>query len=199
MDRRAYFDDLSARWDSFTDGVKVQGALAGVLRGYGLRPDEHVVDLGCGTGNLTHVLCSMLGADARITAVDLAPAMIIKAQGRLSDTRVGWLVADAASLPLPGRSVDRVICFSAWPHFPEPERVAKELGRVLRTGGHLHVLHIDGKEKINAIHAGVGGAIGKDLLPPATDVGLLLRRAGYDVLEEIDTPEAYRVSGRWIA
>ena len=199
MDRRMYFDDLSARWDSFTDSARVQGVLAEVLRAYRLRPDEHVLDLGCGTGNLTHVLCASLGTAAHITAVDLAPAMITTAQGRLADPRVRWLVADAASLPLPGRSVDRVICFSAWPHFPEPDRVAKELGRVLRTGGHLHLLHIDGKDKINAIHAGVGGAIGQDLLPPATDVGLLLRRAGYDVLEEVDTPDAYRVSGRWLA
>ncbi len=199
MDRRAYFDDLAARWDSFTDGAKVQGTLAGVVRGYGLRTDEHVVDLGCGTGNLTHVLCAALGDAARITAVDLAPAMITMAQRRLPDPRVRWLVADAASLPLPGRSVDRVICFSAWPHFPAPERVAKELGRVLRPGGQLHVLHIDGRDKINAIHTGVGGAIRHDLLPPAADMGHLLERAGYVVIEQIDTQDTYRVSGRWTA
>lgn len=199
MDRRAYFDDLSTRWDSFTDGAKVQGALAALLPGYDLRPDEHVVDLGCGTGNLTHVLCGALGADACITAVDLAPAMITRAQGRLEDPRVRWLVADAVSLPLPDSSVDRVICFNAWPHFPEPRRVARELGRVLRTGGHLHVLHIDGKEKINAVHTGVGGPIGHDLLPPAADLEILLRQAGYEVFEKHDAPDAYRVSGRWIA
>jgi ubiquinone/menaquinone biosynthesis C-methylase UbiE len=197
MDRREYFDGLSSRWDSFTDGARVRRELAGLMETYGLHADEHVLDLGCGTGNLTHVLCSTLGPRGRITAVDLAPEMIVTARARLTDPRVQWLVADAVSLPLPDASLDRVICFSAWPHFPDPGRVARELGRVLRTDGHLHIMHIDGREKINAIHTGVGGVIGLDLLPQPAEVVGQLRAAGFDVVEQIDIPEAFRVSARW--
>jgi ubiquinone/menaquinone biosynthesis C-methylase UbiE len=197
MDRREYFDELSSRWDSFTNGANVQRALTAVVQPYGLRDDEHVIDLGCGTGNLTHVLCTTLGAQGRITAVDLAPEMIATARARLVDDRVQWIAADAVSLPLPDACVDRVICFSAWPHFPDPGRVAREVGRVLRVNGHLHILHIDGREKINAIHTGVGGAIGHDLLPPSAAVAHMLRGTGYDVFEEVDVPSAYRVSARW--
>lgn len=196
MDRREYFDELSSRWDSFTDGAKVQRALATLVQTYGVRPEEHVLDLGCGTGNLTHVLCSSLGVHGHITAVDIAPEMIAVARARLADVRAEWLVADAVSLPLPDACVDRVICFSAWPHFPDPGRVAREVSRVLRVNGHLHIVHIDGREKINAIHTGAGGPIGHDLLPPSADVVQLLRSAGYDVVEEIDSPDAYRVSAR---
>ncbi|MBK7256369.1 MAG: class I SAM-dependent methyltransferase [Ignavibacteriae bacterium] len=198
MDRREYFDGLSSRWDSFTDAAKVQGALATMLQGFDLRSDEHILDLGCGTGNLTQVLCSVLGARGRITAVDLAPAMIATARERVTDPRVQWVVADAMSLPLPDASVDRVICFSAWAHFPDPWRVAKELGRVIRTDGQLHIVHIDGRDKINAIHTGAGGAIGHDLLPPAADLVSLLRAVGYAVAGEVDTPDSYRVSARWV-
>jgi ubiquinone/menaquinone biosynthesis C-methylase UbiE len=197
MDRRTYFDDLSSRWDGFTDGVKVRAALAAVLQPYAILPDEHIVDLGCGTGNLSHVLCAGLGPHGRVTAVDISPAMIDVAAGRLDDLRVRWVVADAASLPMEQGTADRVICFSAWPHFPEPAAVARELGRVLRRGGALHIVHVDAREKINAIHTGVGGAIGHDILPPATDLVALLRTAGFDPFEEIDAPDAYRVSARW--
>ncbi len=197
MDRRTYFDELSTRWDGFTDGVKVREALANVLSAYGIGPEEHIVDLGCGTGNLSHVLCAALGPQGRVTAVDISPAMIDVAADRLDDPRVHWVVADAAALPLEQRTADRVICFSAWPHFPEPARVARELGRVLRVGGSLHVVHIDAREKINAIHTGVGGAIGHDILPPAAVLVDLLRGNGFDPYEEVDGPDAYRVSARW--
>lgn len=160
MDRREYFDDLSTRWDSFTDAGKVQRALTTLLEGYALRPTERIVDLGCGTGNLTQVLCSVLGPEGRIAAVDLSPAMISTARARVRDERVEWLVADAMALPLGDAGFDRIICFSAWPHFPHPGHVARELGRVVRPDGHLHIMHIDGRDKINAIHSGAGGPIG---------------------------------------
>lgn len=197
MDRRGYFDDLSARWDSFTDGVRVQQTLAAVLAPYAIGAGEHIVDLGCGTGNLSHVLAGILGPEGRVTAVDLAPAMIAMAAGRLPDPRVRWTVADAAVLPLGGGSVDRVICFSAWPHFPDPGAVAREQGRILRKGGMLHIIHIDGREKINGIHTGVGGPIGEDLLPPAAELTALLAASGFLPVETVDTPTAYRVSARW--
>lgn len=197
MDRRAYFDGISSRWDTFTDAGRVQSALREVVTAYGIQPDEHVVDLGCGTGNLSHVLCSLLGDRGRITAVDISPAMIDVARGRLADPRVTWVVADAIALPLAEESVDRVICFSAWPHFPDPGTVATELGRVLRPGGALHIVHIDGREKINGIHTGVGGAIADDILPSATALAVVLRGAGFEPFEELDAPDTYRVSARW--
>lgn len=197
MDRRTYFDGLSSRWDGFTDAAKVRGALTAVLQPYAIHTDEHIVDLGCGTGNLSHVLCAGLGPRGRVTAVDISPAMIDVASGRLQDPRVRWVVADAMSLPIERNTADRVICFSAWPHFPDPLSVARELGRVLRASGSLHIVHIDAREKINAIHTGVGGAIGQDILPPAGDLVALLRDAGFDPYEHVDDPDAYRVSARW--
>jgi ubiquinone/menaquinone biosynthesis C-methylase UbiE len=197
MDRRTYFDDLSARWDSFTDGVRVRGALGLALQSFDIHPDEHIIDLGCGTGNLSRVLCAGLGSHGRVTAVDISPAMISVASARLSDERVRWLIADAAGLPVDAGTVDRVICYSAWPHFPEPATVAREIGRVLRVNGSLHIMHLDGREKVNAIHTGAGGVIGHDILPPAVDLVVLLREAGFDTYEAVDTPEAYCVSARW--
>jgi ubiquinone/menaquinone biosynthesis C-methylase UbiE len=194
--RQDYFDELSGRWDGFTDGERVRKALRIALPGMRIRPDEHIVDLGCGTGNLTAVLTDVLGPMGTVTAVDFASAMIDVARDKISDGRVRWLVADVVQLPLDAGSVDRVICYSAWPHFPDHGAAARELHRVLRPGGMLHVLHIDSRDKINAIHGGVGGAIGKDVLPPARELADVLTACGFAVQDAMDTAEAYRIDAR---
>jgi ubiquinone/menaquinone biosynthesis C-methylase UbiE len=195
--RREYFDGLSTRWDGFTNGDHVRGALSIVLSGFGIRADEHVIDLGCGTGNLTQVLLTMLGPGGRVTAVDFSAEMVAVASAKVRDPRVRWVVADAAVLPLEQRSADRIICFSAWPHFPDPPAVGRELSRVLRPGGDLHVVHIDSREKINAIHSGVGGPIAADLLPPVAELAAILSSCGFVVHESVETESAYRVRARW--
>lgn len=193
--RQDYFNDLSGRWDGFTDGERVRMAIREVLAAVSIDQEEHVVDLGCGTGNLTSVLTEILGPRGTVTAVDFSGAMIDVARNKVRDPRVRWLVADAARLPLEDISIDRVICFSAWPHFPDPSAAARELFRILRPGGMLHILHINSRESINAVHGGVGGAIGHDVLPSARDLAGVLRLCGFEVCEEVDTDTAYRVAG----
>ena len=56
QEKLKYFDELASRWDGFTDHNRVRASLRVELDRMHLLPDEHVVDLGCGTGNLTAVL-----------------------------------------------------------------------------------------------------------------------------------------------
>jgi len=42
----------------------------------GVNPDETVLDVGCGTGNLTGALLARLSATGRVIAVDISPRMI---------------------------------------------------------------------------------------------------------------------------
>lgn len=46
-------------------------------------------------------------------------------------------VGDAAAIPAPTASFDAVLCTEVLEHHPEPIRVARELGRLLRPGGVL--------------------------------------------------------------
>jgi len=58
-----------------------------------LTDPRHVVDLGCGTGNVTALLRRMW-PQARVTGVDGSPAMLERA--RVSDAGVDWQQADIA-------------------------------------------------------------------------------------------------------
>ena len=73
-----------------------------VLAGIGLRGDETVLDVGCGTGRLTAELIECLPR-GRVVALDVSASMLQVAQAALASRfgrRVRFVRADAASLPL---------------------------------------------------------------------------------------------------
>jgi len=191
--RRAYFDELSERWDQIYDIGRARPLLCAGLERLGVAPGERVVDLGCGTGVLLGCLIDHLGPAGRIEAIDLAPRMIAASRRKFPDPRVSYHVADAASLPLEDNSIDRLICFSAWPHFPDPDAVVQEAARVLRPGSRLHVWHIDSRQKINDIHRNAGPAVQRDFLEEAPALADRMQRCGMQIESIRDDDEAYEV------
>lgn len=196
MNRREYFDHLADQWDDFYETDRVRPLLVEGLRALAVDPAEQVIDLGCGTGVLLGCLLDHLGPEGRVRAVDFSPRMIEKARAKYPDDRVEFLVADAARIPVPDASVDRVVCFSAWPHFPDPQAVIRELLRVLKPGGRLHVWHADSREKINDIHKNAHHSVHHDVLEAADLLCDRMCREGLVIEDRRDDREAYLVTAR---
>lgn len=194
-DKLDFFTGLAAVWDAHQDAAALAGGLAAGLEELGVAADEAVLDVGCGTGNLSAALLARLGPHGRVVAFDFAPAMIEVARAKnRDDTRVRWLEADAERLPLAAASFDRIICFSVWPHLDDPAAAASELARVLRGGGRLHVWHLASKARINAIHAAASHAVQHDLLAPGSEVAAVLEAAGLTPVQVVDDDDRYLVS-----
>jgi ubiquinone/menaquinone biosynthesis C-methylase UbiE len=194
--RAAFFDGIADQWDGWDDLDLLGRRMSEGLTRMRVRPAETVLDIGCGTGNLTLALLATLAASGRVVAVDISPRMLEVARGKVRDSRVAWHVAPAESLPVPDATADRIICFSVWPHLHDQEAVLREFARVLRPGGHLHIWHLSPKEKINQIHTSSSGPISNDILQPAGETGARLAKAGFAVFEMLDDAEQYLVSAR---
>lgn len=98
-------------------------------------PVPSVLDVGCGTGMLSERL---LGAfpSCRLAGVDLSPAMVERARTRLAG-RAEVREADAERLPFHDGAFDLVVCNDSFHHYPDPDRAAFQMWRVLRKGGAL--------------------------------------------------------------
>ncbi len=191
---KAYFDSIADEWDGWMDMPRIDSRLDEGLELFGVGGEERVLDAGCGTGNLTRRLLRRLNDAGRVIAVDVSPEMIRLAREKNPDSRARFRVEDLRHLSAGDGELDRVICFSMWPHVAEPERALEEIYRVLKPGGRLHVWHIDSRQTINHVHANAGEAVRGDMLIPAKELAAMVAGAGFAVHEIVDTDTEYRVS-----
>lgn len=138
--QRRVWSGRVASWDQHGSAglVKVTAAVLDVA---GVTPDAQVVDLGCGTGQISLPL-AMRGA--QVLAVDVSSAMVRRLQSeaqRLGVTRLEGLALPIEELALPEESVDLVISSYALHHLRDVDkaRLVSAAFRWLRPGGRLVV------------------------------------------------------------
>ncbi|MEV5961599.1 class I SAM-dependent methyltransferase [Kribbella sp. NPDC051952] len=125
----------------------------------GVQAGEEVLDVACGTGNLT-IPAARTGA--HVTGLDLTPAMLARAAERADGLAVEWVEGDAEDLPFADESFDVVLSAFGCMFAPRHEVVADELARVLRPGGRLGVSAWTPEGAIGEFFRVVGG-----YLPPS--------------------------------
>lgn len=101
-----------------------------------------VLDLGCGTGNLTGLLLASRYRADRVIALDIAPAMLDAARPKLaqdsSDSLVpDYVCADAERLPFADGCLDGVYSNLALQWCERLGRVLADLKRIMKTGSPL--------------------------------------------------------------
>jgi ubiquinone/menaquinone biosynthesis C-methylase UbiE len=99
----------------------------------GLGPGAAVLEVGCGTGQLTERLAY---SSFRLTAIDVGPSMVAAARRRLADAGVSFKVTSFEDLKAPDASFDLVISGTAF-HWIDPGVAFTKPARLLRPGGWL--------------------------------------------------------------
>jgi ubiquinone/menaquinone biosynthesis C-methylase UbiE len=111
---------------------------------YGLTGALNIVDVGCGSGEITGRL-AQLYPEAELLGVDILSSSVALAADRHAALapRVRFQQGDAFDLALPADHCDLVVCRHLTQAVPEPARMLAELYRVCKPGGWLHVLSED--------------------------------------------------------
>ncbi|MEU6053770.1 methyltransferase domain-containing protein [Streptomyces xanthochromogenes] len=115
----------------------------------GLRPGDHVLDAGCGTGDFLPHLAALVGGEGRVTAVDLAAENAALAAERAAALRLPCptevRTADLLDLPYPDDTFDAAWCANTVQYLDDDELACAlaELRRVVRPGGTLAVKDLD--------------------------------------------------------
>lgn len=107
------------------------------------RPQSTVVDLCCGTGDMTMALLKHRPTDedaSPILAVDFSHQMLSRGAYKFAGSKVISIEADALQLPLASDSVDLVTSAFGFRNLANYENGLTELHRILRPGGEIGIL-----------------------------------------------------------
>jgi demethylmenaquinone methyltransferase / 2-methoxy-6-polyprenyl-1,4-benzoquinol methylase len=104
-------------------------------------PDSAILDICCGTGDMTMALLRDRPAGARpILAADFAHAMLERGVRKFSGRGAVALEADALHLPLRSASMDLVVTAFGFRNLANYQAGLREFYRVLKPGGRLGIL-----------------------------------------------------------
>lgn len=109
-------------------------AFAPILR----RAEARVLDLCCGTGDMTAALRRRAHPQARVLGADFSHPMLLRARAKRAATP--WLEADALRLPLPDSCLDLVTSAFGFRNLADYDAGLREIARVLRPGGEVGIL-----------------------------------------------------------
>jgi ubiquinone/menaquinone biosynthesis C-methylase UbiE len=170
----AFYDLPPVQWATYWP---VHDAITAALVG---RHPRRILDLGCGTGQLSARLARS-HADATVTGCDFSAGMLRQAAAR-SDV-VDWVRGDAGHLPFGDGSFDAVVSTEAFHWFPDQQRAAEELFRVVTPRGLVLVALVNSPARAVAdgIHA-ASRLIGEPFYwPTSADMRTCFERAGFVV------------------
>ncbi len=134
---RSMFDTIAPRYDLVNRVMTLgmdQGWRRTTVAALALAPGSVVVDLACGTGDLS-AMARRLGY--RTVGADLSWGMLAA-----NHTGAPVVQCDASRLPFADASVDGVVCGYALRNFTDLSASLAEAARIIRPGGRVAVLEV---------------------------------------------------------
>ena len=128
------FDEQASIYESTYNGRHAEKLYNQVIEKVNRFKCKNVLDIGCGTGTVLSLLAK--NQDICLSGVDLSEKMISIAKKKLMG-RVELKLGDSEELPWDDSTFDAIICTDSFHHYPEPEKVLKEMRRVLKAKGNL--------------------------------------------------------------
>ncbi len=164
------FDSVAPRYDLMNDlmslGIhRLWKAFAAAIAG--VRPRWKVLDLACGSGDLSLLTARRLGPEGRLVMADINASMLARGRRRLIDagfaSGIDYVLADASALPFADNSFDCVTLGFGLRNVADKEAALSSIHRVLRYGGALLVLEFS--QPVDAAFARLYDRYSFSLLP----------------------------------
>jgi len=176
-EKRKYFNSLAEKWDKimpvFSD-EKFRMHLSELK----ISSDDRILDIGAGTGILRRHLINQGVKFKNIVAIDIAEQMLKNYRMKFSE-HMNLVCSDAHYISLHNCSFDKIICFSAFPHFKDKKKVLEEFRRLLKKEGKILILHFDSSSDLNSMHGKYGTVVEKDLLPDINELKKIICDMGF--------------------
>jgi ubiquinone/menaquinone biosynthesis C-methylase UbiE len=159
-----------------------------MLRELQLRPEDELLDVGCGAGTLL----ARATRAKYIAGLDASPIQVGLARRRLADRLAAGTAevvhGDAAALPWQDGRFSVVTSVNSLKFMGDPDQAVREMARVLRPGGRAFVV-IEGPVK-DATMSGTVNALGERAWS-VPDARAMMQRAGFVHVSITQLPRTY--------
>ena len=117
-------------------------------------PQARVLDLCCGTGDMTAALLAVRApsnASVPIIGLDFSGEMLSRARTKYPAPHILWVEGDAMRLPYPDDTFDLVTAAFGFRNLTDYAAGLREIHRVLRPGGQIGILEANQPEGLSAL------------------------------------------------
>jgi len=160
---------------------------------YSLPPEAHILDAGCGTGEISSRLAELFPR-AHVLGVDIVDHHLELARLRYQHLapRLGFEHQSIYELNAADHTFDLTVCRHVLHAIPHADRVMAELARVTRPGGYLHLI----PEDYGMLHFQRGACDPRDFwhevpaqFGPATETDHFIGRNAFGILSALGLGE----------
>lgn len=99
---------------------------------------QHILDIGTGTGNLAIASAEIVGTGGKVVGVDISAQMLDIARNKVKTiglSNVEFQLADAEALNYPANSFDRILCANTFPWIENKQATLRIWYQFLKPGG----------------------------------------------------------------
>lgn len=176
-------------------------------------PGDCVLELACGPGSVGLAVAELVRPDGKVVMSDFVPEMLAIAEARINGApNVSTRVLDLEDIDEPDGAFDVVLCRDGLMLAPDTERAAREIRRVLRSGGRASVAVWGPRARnpwLGIVFDVVGQHLGTTMPPPGVPnafsldsadklAGVLTRAGLADVsVDEIEVSQVVGSAEEW--
>ncbi len=110
------------------------------IKNLNIKPDAKVIDLCCGTGDLTRII-KQIEPDADVTGIDFSEKMLEIALSKNKNNQIEYLQGDVTNLPYPDNTFDFAVMGFGLRNIQNAEKAVEEIYRILKPSGCF--MHLD--------------------------------------------------------
>jgi 8-oxo-dGTP diphosphatase len=111
-----------------------------VEMGFTIRGDDFILDLGCGSGEVSICITKLFNSNPKIYCLDssLVAISLAKRNFERNGLKIKISHGDATALPYPSSFFDKIIAFGVMEHIKDEEKFLLEVNRVLKDKGEVY-------------------------------------------------------------